>query len=182
MRYKNLEAPRKSIVIGIFIIFLVGSLMHFLYEITGNNPFVGSIAPVNESVWEHLKMLPLPMIGWWFIYYILRGDKYSIDKNKWFTSALIALVTSIITIPLLYYFYTEAFGVEIVIVDILILFIAVLIGQLLGLYSYKNKNGINSTVAICIILLIVIVFVIFTFYPPQLPLFKDTSTGLYGIQ
>lgn len=48
-------------------IIAAGSLLHFVYDLTGENPFVGVFVPVNESVWEHLKLLLLPvfLFSWW---------------------------------------------------------------------------------------------------------------------
>ncbi len=37
-------------------LFLAGWGWHMLYEIAGYNDVIGLIAPVNESVWEHLKL------------------------------------------------------------------------------------------------------------------------------
>ncbi|GLC29614.1 hypothetical protein bsdE14_10240 [Clostridium omnivorum] len=95
--------------------------------------------------------------------------------------ALVALLTALITIPLLFYFYTRAFGVELLVVDILLLFLALLLGQLAGLHFYKYHKGINSLIAISILLIIIFIFILFTFYPPHLPLFRDSNTGKYGI-
>lgn len=181
MSYKTLPLPQKWIVKGIPILFLIGSFMHFLYDLTGGSAIIGAIAAVNESVWEHLKMVLLPVILWWTIYYIATGKKNYIDKNKWFTGALAALLTALITIPLLFYFYTEAFGVKSLIIDILLLFLAVLFGQLIGLHFYNSSKGVNSYISIGIFILLLLVFIIFTFYPPHLPIFKDSVTGGYGI-
>ncbi|MCX8074397.1 MAG: DUF6512 family protein [Clostridia bacterium] len=179
--YKTLLPPQKWIIKGIFYIFLIGSGMHFLYEISGKNVIVGLIAAVNESIWEHSKMVLLPIICWWGLYYIIKVKKYNINKNKWFTSAVVSVVTSLIIMPLLYYFYTEAFGVEILWVDISILFLAVLFGQLLAFHFYKYSQGINSNISISIFILLVLIFMIFTFYPPHIPLFMDSITSNYGI-
>lgn len=181
MSYRTLPSPEIWILMGIPILFLIGSCMHFLYNFTGENIIVGTLAPVNESVWEHLKMVLLPVILWWTIYYFTAGEINNIDKNKWFTGALVALLTALITIPLLFYFYTRAFGVELLVVDILLLLLALLFGQLCGLHFYKYYKGINSIIAISILLIIIFIFILFTFYPPHLPLFRDSTTGKYGI-
>ena len=181
MKYKTLSPPEKWIIKGIPILFLIGSFMHFLYDLCGRSVIVGLISAVNESVWEHSKMVLLPVICWWSFYYIIRGKVNNIDKNKWFTSALIALLTSILAIPMLYYFYTEAFGVEILAVDISILFVALLFGQLLAFHFYKYSKGINSYIPICVFIVLILIFMIFTFYPPHIPFFKDAMAGQYGI-
>ncbi|WP_127837283.1 DUF6512 family protein [Clostridium prolinivorans] len=164
MRYKTMTPYEKWIIKGVPAIFLIGTFMHFLYDLSGKNIIVGLIAAVNESVWEHLKLVLLPIICWWSFYYFIKCKKYNIDKNKWFTSALVAVLTALITIPLLYYFYTEAFGIEILAVDISILFLAVLFGQLLAFHFYKYSKEINIYITICIFIFLILVFMIFTLY------------------
>lgn len=41
---------------GILFIVILGSALHFTFEISGNNPLVGTFSEVKESVWEHLKL------------------------------------------------------------------------------------------------------------------------------
>jgi hypothetical protein len=181
MRFKDLTPEKKWIIIGIPVLLIIGSLVHFLYDFSSQNEIIGLFSPVNESVWEHLKMVVLPIILWWSIYYFTKGEEYNIDNNKWFTSALISLLVALISIPLMHYFYTSAFGIESVVVDIIILFISILLGQLLALHYYNYGNGINYVLAILIMVIIIGVFMYFTFNPPHLPLFIDSETGQSGI-
>lgn len=179
--YKHLSSPEKYILRGIPILFVLGTLMHFAYDFFNKSVIVGLFAAVNESVWEHTKMVLLPVILYWILYYYIKGRKYSIDKNKWFQGALISLITSIISIPILYYFYTEAFGVEVMVIDILILLMANIFGQLLGLHVYKHGKGINAMTVINIFLVIILMYMVFTIYPPHIPLFQDGPSGKYGM-
>ena len=66
-------------------------------------------------------------------------------------------------------------------VDISILFLAVLFGQLLAFHFYKYSKGINLYIPICIFIFIILMFMIFTCYPPHIPLFRDSTTDNYGI-
>lgn len=181
MKDRKLSPPEKWIVIGIPILLIIGTGIHFMYDIFGESPIAGLFAPVNESVWEHSKMVLWPMILWWWLYDCFRGRQYNINKKKWFTSAFLALLTSLIAIPMLYYFYTEAFGVELLWVDILILLLSVFLGQLMGLHVYRYGKGQNAGLAKALILGIVLLYILFTFYPPRLPLFRDSVSGGYGI-
>lgn len=181
MRLKSLTRPEIWMLIGIPILFLIGSIMHFLYNILWASSVVGLFAPVNESIWEHSKMVVWPVILWWSLFYCFRGKQYQIDKNKWFTSALVALLTSLVTMPLLYYFYTGAFGVELLWVDILILLFSVLFGQVLGLHTYRYGRGLSTKYVLVVFAVIVLLFMLFTFFPPHIPLFQDGVTGSYGI-
>ncbi len=181
IKYSKLSYPEKWILIGIPTLFILGSCFHLLYDLSNKSPLIGTISAVNESVWEHGKMILLPIILWWTIYYIAKGKKYSINKNKWFTGLLIALVSALFTSPLFFYFYTEAFGKEVLIIDIAILLLAYAVGQCLGLHFYRYSKGLNSYISIALVIIIFTVFIVFTFYPPHLPLFQDSKTGDYGI-
>ncbi|MEG0752534.1 MAG: DUF6512 family protein [Angelakisella sp.] len=173
MKIKGLSSPERWILLGIPCLFLIGSVMHFIYDLTGQRFLVGLVAPTNESVWEHLKMVVLPLILWWTLYYAARGSYYRIGKDRWYTAALVSLLTSLIVIPCVFYFYTEAFGVELLIVDILILLLALLCGQLLGFHFYHHFAGISWITVSIIFFLIVGLFAWFTIYPPALPIFQS---------
>jgi peptidoglycan/LPS O-acetylase OafA/YrhL len=125
-------------------------------------------------------MVVLPIILWWSFSYIVKAKETDIDKDRWFTGALSSLGCAIITIPLLYYFYTNAFGIESLIIDILLLFVAITFGQLLGLHIYSNSKGIDAKIAFFLIIAVLSIFILFTFVTPQLPIFMDGQTGNYG--
>ena len=181
MNRNKLSPPEKWILIGIPLLFVIGALLHFAYDVLGESPIVGLFAPVNESIWEHAKMVVWPIILWWGLYYRFRGEAYKINPNKWFAGALTSLLVALIAMPMLYYFYTEAFGVEIVWVDVLILLLALLFGQLLGLHAYRYSKGIPVPWAFAAFGGIILLFFLFPFFPPQIPWFQDGITGSYGI-
>ena len=43
-----------NLLAGILFTITAGTLLHFCYEWSGENPFVALFAPVSESVWEHV--------------------------------------------------------------------------------------------------------------------------------
>lgn len=71
--------------LGIPILFLAGSLFHFLYALSGEMFAVGMFAPVNESIFEHTKLFPLPATIWYGLIYLLRKEK--INADPWYTAA-----------------------------------------------------------------------------------------------
>lgn len=177
----RLTKAEKWILAGIPVLFAVGTFMHFLYQISGETYVTGLVAPVNESVWEHMKMVLWPMILWWSVYGVFLGKPDTLDKDKWFGAGLAAVLVSLISIPLLYYFYTSAFGVELLWVDIFILFLAITLGQLMGLHLYRYSQGMQWQVVLMIFGAVILLFLLFTVYPPHFPLFQDKTTGKYGI-
>ena len=77
------------ILLAIPILFIIGSLMHFVYEWSGESIIVGIFAPTNESIWEHLKMTFWPMLIWWIVGYCL-FSKRRISATQWFVSCVVA--------------------------------------------------------------------------------------------
>ena len=178
---RKLSKPEQWILLGIPVLFLAGTLFHFLYDLSGQSKLIGAISPVNESVWEHCKMVVFPVIAWWCLYYIFRGKAKRMNSSKWFAGAAAALVTAVISIPLCYYFYTQAFGVELLAVDIFILLLALVLGQCIGLHFYRYSKCISTATSILIIVFVALIFIVFTFFPPHLPIFMDSTNGTYGI-
>ena len=163
--------PETYTLIGILVLFVVGTLFHFLYSLTGECFIVGLFVPINESIFEHTKMVVLPIFIWWFIFYLFR--KKDLFVNAWFTSAIIAMISAIIAIPMLFYFYSQAFGIESLVIDILILLISLAIGQILGLHYYRHGKGIEYHFAIFLMIVIIILFAFFTINPPAFPIFNS---------
>ena len=62
---KTSLAMERWIWISLPMLFMVGSVFHFLYDLSGESPIIGAFAAVNESVWEHQKMVLLPVAAWW---------------------------------------------------------------------------------------------------------------------
>lgn len=163
--------PETYTLIGILVLFVVGSLFHFLYSLTGECFIIGLFVPINESIFEHTKMVVLPIFIWWSIFYLFR--KKDLFVNAWFTSALIAMISAIIAIPMLFYFYSQAFGIESLVIDILILLVSLAIGQILGLHYYRHGKGIEYHFAIVLMIVIIILFAFFTINPPAFPIFNS---------
>jgi hypothetical protein len=171
------------IILGIPVLFIIGSLMHFAYDWSGESTIVGIFTPVNESIWEHLKMTFWPMLIWWFIGYFILNKRITISVHQWFVSCSVAEIVCLLVIVSFYYTYTGAFGIESLILDIFSLFLGIALGQLIALHIYKYGKNSNYffQYAIAILVLMALAFTIFTFYPPQIPLFMDSTTGEYGI-
>lgn len=174
---------KRSFYFGILFIGLLGIPMHFLYSLTGDSPLVAFIAPVNESVWEHLKLAVLPSIIWWSLSYILINKKTSILFSRWFFAFVVALVVCPLVIVSFYYSYTGAFGVHSIALDMFSYFLGVTIAQLtaMHIYKYARINSFLFYLSAIVFTLFMIALIVFTYNPPLLPLFKDSVTGGYGI-
>ena len=163
---------------GIVFVFLLGALLHFLFEWSGESRVVGAFASVNESVWEHFKQGFWPM----GLYLLIEFRFVRNFTNNFLTAKAIAVYLIPLVTALVFYVYTSITGEEILIVDIIIFAVAITVGQLI---SYKVI--ISSTfpryveyISLILILILAMILIVTTFYPPHLPIFLD-GTGFYGI-
>lgn len=157
---------------------VAGTLLHFLYDWT-DNTFVALFSAVNESIWEHMKILFFPM----FAFALLESRYFSKDYENYWCAKLIGILTGLMVIPVIYYTYTGALGVSADWFNIIIFFIAAAITFITETRLMKSDKNFSrcSTVAIVILCIIAILFIIFTFTPPKIPLFQDPVTMTFGL-
>lgn len=170
---------KKLKIIDVFIIFTLTFIFHFLYEFIPNN-FTAIFFPVNESIWEHMKLLYTPVVIIGIFDYII-CNKYHINLNNLFTSIFISSILSII-LYLIIYLPIHSFLGHNAFISITLLFIIICFNQYIS-YIIINKDN-NKKLNIINMLLIMIGFIIFgylTYNPFKNNLFYDTKEEKYGI-
>ena len=110
-------------IISTIFIMIAGTLLHFTFEWSNNNPIVGTFSAVNESTWEHLKLLFFPMlISSIIIFPALTSMRvFKSFKHVVISSGVVSVVSFLIGIYLSY-IYNISTGATIVLVN-LVLFI-----------------------------------------------------------
>lgn len=163
-----------AIIITIILV-IVGSLLHQLYSWTGDNRTVGYFAPVNESVWEHLKLIYIPFIVAGLILWFFIGQN---TQNYIYALALAVLIACIF-IVVVFYAYTGATGLESIVVDIIIFILAVILGVWIFYWAITQPAFPNWTLFLGWIILIAlgIALLVFTYNPPSIPLFTDPTAN-----
>ena len=86
--------------------FILGSICHFLYEFSDYNPFLALIVPVNESVWEHLKLVFFPVLFLTIAEYSLRRP----NPSMLFASRFVGVIVAMAAITVLFYCRSEYFS------------------------------------------------------------------------
>lgn len=157
----------------------LGTLLHFLYDICGKSIILAPFSAVNESTWEHMKILFIPMLIFAFIENKFIGNRYP----DIFSAKLLGILLGLILIPVLFYSYTGIIGKSIDFINILIFYITAAAVYFIENLLIKNRAtlGINPKIALIIICLIFLTFAITTFIQPDIPLFVDSTTGKSGI-
>lgn len=163
---------------GALWIIIVGSLLHFTYEWSNNSVIVGIFSPVNESVWEHLKL------GYWslILFSIIEYPFIKKYVESYYLGKALGVIVLEITIIIIYYSYTAITRKSILWIDIFTYVIASIFCQLVSRYIIKKKVPIiGEYIGVIILLILGFALIFFTFYPLKLPIFKDPVTKSYGI-
>lgn len=157
--------------VGFLFTAIAGTLLHFLFDWTNQSALVAPFSAVNESIWEHMKLLFFPMFTFSILEYQFLGDNY---KNFW-NIKLIGILLGVILIPILYYTYTGAFGTENDWINILIFYTTATIAYVLEtwLFMKKDKQSPSGWGPFILLSLIALVFIILTYVPPEIPLFQE---------
>ena len=163
---------------GFAVSTLVGTLLHFLYDWAVESPLVAVFSGVNESTWEHMKLLYWPLVTFAvFQYFFFREE-----SNYWHIKSA-ATVLGLTLIPVLFYTWGGMFGKSPDWVNIAIFYIAAAAAFGFEWWAFR-KNLLQwkyPQLGLGVLVSIGILFVVFTFWTPQLPLFQDPATGGYGI-
>lgn len=175
-------------LIGFLFTSLGGTLLHFLYDWTGQSLLVAPFSAVNESTWEHMKLLFFPM----FIFALIQSQIFPVREDFWCVK-LVGTLSGLTLIPVLFYTYNGAFGQSPDWVNIAIFFVSVAVAYLVEARLFngqplhfgaeasdQKKTSLRCSapwLAFIFICLIALAFVHFTFFPPELPLFQDPLMG-----
>ena len=168
-----------EVIVSAIVISVVGTLAHFLYDITNHNRFIGLFTAVNESTWEHIKiaLAPLLLCG------LYDGFVYGKNPN-YFLAKLVALATPIIVIPCIFYGYKLFSKKPILIIDILSFYLVIFLSQFL----FKLIIDLPAIPYVFEYLSCIGVFTIFggyctlTLMPLKLFIFKDPISKKYGFK
>ncbi|MBK5114539.1 MAG: hypothetical protein KGD59_13230 [Candidatus Heimdallarchaeota archaeon] len=189
---EEIEPFKKQImiwhIVGWFVIFGLGAIWHFAFVWSGAWAPIGWLFAVNESVWEHLKIMYWPAL----IYYAIEGIfLYKKTNNFVLAKAITVYLTPILSFSIFYFIY-GAFGYENFILDTVILFFLTGLQQFVSYKlltreiipaekKYQQPLFIGAIVDIAILAILLIVF---TYAPIHIQLFEHSfasETGLYGI-
>lgn len=169
----------RSSIIGSIFTLIAGTLLHFAYDFFGENFFVSLFSPINESIWEHLKLLFFPVL-----LYTLWESFLNREYSPYFFAAnMIGLLCGLISIPLLYYIYTSILGTNYLWLDIAIFIIGIIITFFVRTYLLINNKISNRMIILA--LLIFLAFIIsdfwFTIHPPDSELFRSPTKKTFSI-
>lgn len=165
-------------LMGFAVTSAAGALLHFLYQWTGGAVWAAPFSSVNESTWEHMKLLFWPM----FLYAIVQSFFFK-DQKDFFCIKLKGILLGLLLIPVIFYTYNGAIGRSPDWINIAIFFIAAAAACIreTRLFNKEKTDCRSPQLAFAALCAIAVLFAVFTFAAPALGIFKDPLTGGYGI-
>ena len=156
------------LIAGFIFTAIFGTLSHFFYGWSNENPLIGLISPVNESTWEHMKLVFFPVLLW-----SLPLPPHLSDKSPSLRPALLfGGLLGTLSIPVLFYTYSGILGYSITWIDILIFFIST---DITFFCAWKLQSFTKIYEKITAIYFLTVFFLalffLFTFLPPDIGLF-----------
>ena len=160
--------------------FLLSFLCHFLYDLFPNVLF-SVFFPVNESIFEHMKIISSSILIYSIIEYILL-KKFKLNFSNFIFNIFISCISNIFIFLIIFLPIYYRFG-ENIIVTLILLFISIIVTQFISykiLSMKKNYNYLNI-VSLIMIIVIYVLFGYLTYNPIICPFFFDPMAEKYGI-
>ncbi|MCI7618009.1 MAG: DUF6512 family protein [Firmicutes bacterium] len=159
---------KRYLIIGTIFVIILGTLSHFFYDWSNNNFVVGFFSPVNESTWEHMKLVFFPML----LFSLIANYRLKSIYPCITSSLLFGILLGTFLIPIFFYTYTGILGYNVLVLD-LITFILAVICSFSSVYrltlSCRMQN--HTTILFIAVCVVFVCFILFTVYPPSIALF-----------
>ncbi len=162
-------------VIAFIVIGVLGTLSHFVYEWSDFNKVLGYFFAINESTWEHLKLLFFPTVLFSFIEFFF--VKHEIEN--YIPSVIISVIVGMISIIVLFYSYTGFLGYSIDAINIAIFYMGLIIMLIVKNKIISNEIFSSTNANLFFLVLggiIAFLFIMFTYSPPTLGVFTPPAT------
>ncbi len=148
---------------------IIGTLLHFTYEWSDSHPFIGLFSAINESIWEHLKLLFFPAAMFALAIFPLFRKKYP----AFLTCCAVGSIIAMLVQTSVYYTYSGIIGKDIPAINIILFYVCSAINSILSCYLVKKNPKTGSLWGLAILCGISICFFYFTQNPPELGIFTD---------
>lgn len=165
---------------GFLVTGALGSLLHFVYQWSGENQVAAAFSAVNESTWEHMKLLFFPLFLFSVVQVCVMGRNYP----NFLAVRAVSILMGLVLIPVLFYTYTGVLGRSVDWVNIALFFLAALGAFLLDFRLLRRSRFSapwQQILGLIVLWALAFCFVWCTFHPVEMSLWRDPVTGGYGV-
>ena len=168
-------------IAGFVVTGAAGPLLHFAYAWSGENSLIAAFAAVNESTWEHMKILFFPL----FLVTLLEMTVFTERHRNFLAVKAVSVLAATALIPVAYYTYTGILGFGVMAADVAIFYLGAALSTLLTwrlLERGRLAGGWLQMGGLLLLWGLAFLFVWFTYRTPHIALFQDPLTGGFGLE
>ena len=157
----------------------VGALLHFTYDWSGGTVLAAAFSAVNESTWEHMKLLFFPALLFTMVQLAAARER----DGALPAARAVGVTAGLALIPTLYYTYTGVWGRHAMWADIAIFYLAAALTFWLDTRLRRRQRlwkTWQQAAGLIWLWVLAFLFVWWTFRPPHIGIFLDPVTGNYG--
>lgn len=170
---------KKRIIIGSIVVLLLSTIFHSVYD-KFPSTITALFFPVNESIWEHNKMILLAFFTWSILESIFSKPDRSVFYQNLITLIICIILLDLTFTPFYLYVLNAKDNIIITIIWYAIsIVLSFIIGEKFFTISPSKSIETNSLIAFG---LISIIFIILTYNPLKLPIFYDYQNKIYGLK
>lgn len=163
---------KRYTIIGIIFVLVTGTIAHFIYDWSGKNIIAGFFFPINESIWEHMKLVFFPML----LYSFFAIQKMKSTNPCITSSLLLGTLVGTFLIPVLFYTYSGILGYHLLVLDLLTFVLSVLAAFWVAYKATLScKFSSYESVLKILVFLVAVAFFVFTYFPPDIAFFDDPT-------
>ena len=165
----------KKIIISALILWGIGALFHFVYEWI-NIRWLAWLFPVNESIFEHTKLVFLPLTLYYLLLFVFRKDKLGNLIYRCNISILIGIAVEVVS----YYTISGILGRDIAWINILILLVSFIVSLI---FDTRIDRKEEHTILYPLIVYLSLLFftISMTYCPFDISFFYDHSSKKFGL-
>lgn len=166
-------------VLSILFIFVLFFPFHYGYDVFPNS-LSAIFFPVNESIWEHMKLIFTTFMIYGIVEYIIY-NKYKVKVNNLLLGILVSSLSCIIIFLAIFLPIYYKIG-ENLYITLSILFVSIIFAEIISYIIIKKDNvKFLNIISIIIIIICYIIFGYFNYYPIKNDFFYDPIEEKYGI-
>ncbi len=160
---------KKRILVSYLFVTILGVLLHFAYDWSGENFIVGIFGATNESTWEHLKLafFPMLLLTLWDLSHHYKDDPYFLPARTLGIFAAMAFIVAV------FYTYMGVLGKGFDFINIAIYFLGVGFGFWIEHLVYGKSKWFTPTLAAIALVIMAFAFVFLTYLAPDAGIFKN---------
>ena len=175
-----MDRLKKYTLAGFLFVLAAGSAAHFVYGWSGENPLLAAFFPVNESTWEHMKLVFFPaLLFGLFLRFRLGGTVPALR-----TAVPAGILAGTWAVPVLFYTYTGILGFHVFWLDLTVFAVSALTVFLVIRKAGRSPGPVPPRffaahkILCALVVLMAAAFVVFTYAPPEIGLFQEPGSHL----